>query len=157
MIERYAMPEMSEIWSDRSRFAVWLEIEILACEAQAQLGKIPKSAVTQIKKRAGFDVDRIHAIEAEVNHDVIAFLTAVGEKVGEPSRYIHYGLTSSDILDTALSVQIQKAGRCRPICRNGNTLTPARKPGCCGICQRGTNKSRACGQAGIANSAGWSG
>jgi adenylosuccinate lyase len=111
MIARYTLPEMAGIWSDHSRFSIWLDIEILACEAQASLGRIPRAAVAQIKKRAGFDIDRINAIEAEVNHDVIAFLTAVGEKVGEPSRYIHYGLTSSDVLDTALSVQIQKAGR----------------------------------------------
>jgi len=110
MIERYTLPEMGSIWSDESRFNIWLEIEVYACEAQAKLGVIPKGALNNIKKRAAFDIERINAIEAEVNHDVIAFLTAVAEKVGESSRYIHYGLTSSDILDTALSVQIQKAG-----------------------------------------------
>jgi adenylosuccinate lyase len=110
MIERYTLPEMGEIWNDKNRFDIWLQIEVLACEAQAKLGVIPKGALNAIKKRAAYDIDRINAIEAEVNHDVIAFLTAVGEHVGESSRYIHYGLTSSDILDTALSVQIQRAG-----------------------------------------------
>jgi adenylosuccinate lyase len=110
MIERYSTPEMSSVWSDQTRFEIWLDIEIYAAEALAQKGIIPKSAVTAIKKKAGFDIDRIFAIEAEVHHDVIAFLTAVAEKVGEPARYLHYGLTSSDILDTALSVQIQNSG-----------------------------------------------
>ena len=111
MIERYTLPEMGKIWSDQSRFAIWLKVEVFACEAQAALGLIPKSALKEITARAGFDVDRINAIEAEVNHDVIAFLTSVAEHVGEASRYIHFGLTSSDVLDTALSVQIQQAGR----------------------------------------------
>lgn len=111
MIERYTLPEIGRIWDDESRYSIWLEVEIYACEIQAQLGVIPKRAVAAIKKKAGFSVARIHAIEEEVQHDVIAFLTSVAEKVGEPSRYIHYGLTSSDILDTALSVQIQRSGR----------------------------------------------
>jgi adenylosuccinate lyase len=111
MIERYTLPEIGAIWSDESRFSIWLEIERHACAAQARLGIIPKPALREIERKAGFDVARIQAIEAEVNHDVIAFLTSVAEHVGEASRYIHYGLTSSDVLDTALSVQIQKAGR----------------------------------------------
>jgi adenylosuccinate lyase len=110
MIDRYSTPEMDSVWSDQTRFDIWLNIEIFAAEALAQKGIIPKRAVTAIKRKAGFDIDRIFAIEAEVHHDVIAFLTAVAEKVGEPARYLHYGLTSSDILDTALSVQIQKSG-----------------------------------------------
>jgi len=111
MIERYTLPEVGKIWSDQSRFEIWLKIEVYACEAQAALGLIPDKALREITSRAAFDVDRIKAIEAEVNHDVIAFLTSVAEHVGEASRYIHFGLTSSDVLDTALSVQIQEAGR----------------------------------------------
>lgn len=111
MIERYTLPEIGRIWDDFSRYSIWLEVEIYACEIQAQLGVIPKKALTAIRKKAGFSVARIHAIEKEVQHDVIAFLTSVAEKVGEPARYIHYGLTSSDILDTALSVQIQRSGK----------------------------------------------
>lgn len=111
MIARYSLPEMDAVWSDETRFGIWLEIEILAAEAQAARGVIPKVAVAKIKKKAGFDLARIREIEAEIHHDVIAFLTAVAEKVGEPARYLHHGLTSSDVLDTALSVQIQRAGR----------------------------------------------
>ncbi len=111
MIARYTLPDIGDIWSDQSRYTIWLEIEVLACEAHARKGRIPRKALATIKRRAGFDIARIEAIEAEVDHDVIAFLTAVAEKVGEPARYIHYGLTSSDVLDTALSVQIQRAGK----------------------------------------------
>ena len=111
MIERYSLPAMEDVWSDQTRFEIWLEIELLACEVMARKGVIPRKAAQAIRKKAGFDVDRIFAIEAEVHHDVIAFLTAVAEKVGVGARYIHYGLTSSDVLDTALSVQIQRAGK----------------------------------------------
>ena len=111
MIARYSLPEMESVWSDETRFGIWLDIEIFAAEALAQRGVVPKAAVAAIKKKAAFDVARIHEIESEIQHDVIAFLTAVAEKVGEPARYLHYGLTSSDVLDTALSVQIQRAGR----------------------------------------------
>ena len=110
MIARYSLPEMEAVWSDESRYRIWLDIELHAAEALAAHKVIPKDAVRVLKKKADFDVKRIEAIEAEVQHDVIAFLTAVAEKVGEPARYLHYGLTSSDVLDTALSVQIQKAG-----------------------------------------------
>lgn len=111
MIARYSLPEMEAVWSDESRFRIWLDIELYAAEALAAHKVIPKAAVATLKKKADFEVDRILEIEAEIQHDVIAFLTAVAEKVGEPARYLHYGLTSSDVLDTALSVQIQKAGR----------------------------------------------
>ena len=109
MIPRYARPEMTEIWSDENRFRIWLEIEILACEAQAQLGVIPQKAAKTIRKRAKFDSKKIASIEKETKHDVIAFLTSVAESVGEESRFIHQGLTSSDILDTALAVQLSQA------------------------------------------------
>jgi adenylosuccinate lyase len=100
---------MAKIWDDQNRFKVWLEIEILACEAQAQLGVIPKEAVGVIRSKAKFDVERVLEIENEVKHDVIAFLTNVGEYVGPESRFIHLGMTSSDVLDTALAVQMKQS------------------------------------------------
>lgn len=97
---------MGELWTDQYRFKTWLQVEIAVCEAQAQLGRIPAEALETIKAKANFDVDRILEIEAEVRHDVIAFLTNVNEYVGDAGRYIHLGMTSSDVLDTALSLQI---------------------------------------------------
>jgi adenylosuccinate lyase len=110
MIERYTLPEIGKIWEDENRFRIWLDIEIAACEAHAQLNNIPQDAVDEIRKKANFDVKKILEIEAEVHHDVIAFLTNVAEYVGSSSRYIHYGMTSSDVLDTALSIQMKQAG-----------------------------------------------
>ncbi|MGB2867009.1 MAG: adenylosuccinate lyase [Bacteroidota bacterium] len=110
MISRYTRPEMGGIWADENKFRIWLEIELLACEAQAQQGVIPKEAVTTIRAKAKFDVNRILKIEEEVKHDVIAFLTDVGEQVGPESRFIHLGMTSSDVLDTALAVQMKQSG-----------------------------------------------
>ncbi|MDD8018255.1 MAG: adenylosuccinate lyase [Bacteroidota bacterium] len=110
MIARYTRPQMGNIFSDENRFSIWLEIELLACEAQAELGAIPKDAVKTIREKAKFDINRINEIEAEVKHDVIAFLTSVGEFVGPDSRFIHLGMTSSDVVDTALSVQMKQAG-----------------------------------------------
>ena len=109
MILRYTRPEMGTIWSDENRFAVWLKIEILACEAMNKLGVVPAADLKRIKDRAAFSVKRINKIEAKVNHDVIAFLTNVAEHVGPSSRFIHRGLTSSDVLDTALAVQMLQA------------------------------------------------
>ncbi len=100
---------MAKIWDDQNRFKVWLEIEILACEAQAQLGVIPKEAVGVIRSKAKFDVERVLEIENEVKHDVIAFLSNVGEYVGPESCFIHLGMTSSDVLDTALAVQMKQS------------------------------------------------
>ncbi|MCU0454353.1 MAG: adenylosuccinate lyase [Bacteroidetes bacterium] len=110
MIARYTRPAMGRIWEDENKFAVWLEIEVLACEAQAQLGVIPNEAAVDIRRSAKFNVARILEIEDEVKHDVIAFLTNVGEYVGPESRYIHLGMTSSDVLDTALAVQMKQSG-----------------------------------------------
>lgn len=110
MISRYTRPQMGNIFSDQNRFNIWLEIELLACEAQSDNGIIPKEAVRTIREKANFDVQRINEIEAEVKHDVIAFLTSVGEYVGPDSRFIHLGMTSSDVVDTALSVQMKQAG-----------------------------------------------
>jgi len=109
MIPRYSLPRMAALWDPEHRFLVWLRIEILACEAWAQLGKVPVQALEEIKARAAFDLGRIEALERKVRHEVIAFLTAVAERVGESSRYIHLGLTSSDVMDTALAFQLQEA------------------------------------------------
>lgn len=109
MIPRYSRKEMAGIWSDQSKFDLWLDVEIAVCEAWAEVGKIPRKDLEIIKKKAAFDIARILEIEEEVKHDVIAFLTAVAEKVGPSSRYIHLGMTSSDMLDTAFALQLTKA------------------------------------------------
>jgi adenylosuccinate lyase len=111
MIPRYTREEISSIWSDENKFKIWLEIEILACEAQNKLGLIPDSSLKNIKAKAKFNVKRILKIEETVKHDVIAFLTNVAEYVGIDSRFVHMGMTSSDILDTTLSVQMKQAGK----------------------------------------------
>jgi adenylosuccinate lyase len=110
MIKRYTLPEMGKIWEDEFRFSTWLKIEVLACEAREELGEIPEEDVDIIKAKANFNVERILEIEEETKHDVIAFLTNVAEYVGPESRHIHYGMTSSDILDTTLSYQMKSAG-----------------------------------------------
>ncbi len=106
MLERYTLPEMGELWTDTYKMKTWLQVEIAVCEAQAQLGYIPTTAMEEIKAKANFDLSRVLAIEAEVRHDVIAFLTNVNEYVGDAGRYIHLGLTSSDVLDTGLALQL---------------------------------------------------
>lgn len=111
MIERYTLPEMGRVWTEENKLANWLKIEILACEAWAKLGRIPVEAVETIKAKAAFDITRVKEIEAEVRHDVIAFLTNVAEHVGDESKYIHLGLTSSDILDTGLALQMREAAQ----------------------------------------------
>lgn len=110
MIERYNLPEIAEIWSEENKFKTMMEVEILACEGLAQIGQIPQTAAENIRARANFNVERIKEIEAVTRHDVIAFLSCVGEYVGEDAKYIHMGMTSSDVLDTALSVQMKQAG-----------------------------------------------
>ena len=109
MIPRYSRPEMSAVWSDENKFKTWLEIETLACEALAKLGKIPQSAVDDIRAKGKFNQKRIDEIEAEVKHDVIAFLTNVGENVGESARYMHQGMTSSDVLDTSFNMRLTQS------------------------------------------------
>ncbi len=106
LIERYTLPEMGELWTETYKFKTWLQVEIAVCEAQAELGAIPEAAVEEIKSKANFDPKRVLEIEEEVRHDMIAFLTNVNEYVGEAGRYIHLGLTSSDVLDTALALQL---------------------------------------------------
>lgn len=110
MIQRYSRPDMAAIWSDENRYSIWLEIEILACEAQAMAGIIPQDAVDEIRDKAKFDVQRILEIEETTKHDVIAFTTNVAEYVGPSSRFIHLGMTSSDVLDTCLGLQLKQAG-----------------------------------------------
>ena len=110
MIERYTRPEMGRIWTDQFKFESWLKVEILACEARFEMGDIPKEDLEVIKSKASFDIKRVLEIEETTKHDVIAFLTNVAEYVGPASRHIHYGMTSSDVLDTALAYQIKCAG-----------------------------------------------
>jgi adenylosuccinate lyase len=109
MIPRYGRREMAGLWEPENRYRAWLEVEVLACEANAKLGLIPPKALANIKKKADFTPQRIDELETIVKHDVIAFLTAVGEKVGPDSRFIHLGLTSSDVLDTSLAVLMRRA------------------------------------------------
>jgi len=111
MIERYTRKEMGDLWTEETKYATWLRVEILACEAMAKMGKIPQSALRKIQRKAAFSVERIEEIEAETKHDVIAFLTSVAEHVGPESRYIHMGLTSSDILDTSMAYLLRRAGK----------------------------------------------
>ncbi len=111
MIDRYTRPEMGSIWSEQSKFQTMLDVEIAVCEAQAELGFIPKEAVPDIKAKARFEIERIKEIEVEVKHDIIAFLTNVAEHVGDNSRFIHLGLTSSDVIDTGLALQLRKASQ----------------------------------------------
>ena len=109
MIPRYSRPQMEAIWTPESKYGIWLEIETLAAEAMAEYGYIPKEAAEAARARGGFDVDRVDEIEREVKHDVIAFLTSVAEHVGEEARFLHKGMTSSDVLDTCLAVQLTRA------------------------------------------------
>ena len=109
MISRYARPRMMAVWEPQHRFDTWLRVELLACEAWAELGRVPRDALAVIRKRAGYDLNRIQEIEREVRHDVVAFVSAVAERVGPEARYIHLGLTSYDVVDTALAVQLQEA------------------------------------------------
>jgi adenylosuccinate lyase len=109
MIPRYSRPEMAQIWEPESRFRIWFEIEAHACDAMAALGLIPEAAAKALREKGRFDVVRIDEIEREVKHDVIAFLTNLAEHVGEPARFVHQGMTSSDVLDTCLAVQLTRA------------------------------------------------
>jgi len=109
MIERYTRPEMGAIWTEQNKYQAWLEVEILACEAWAELGDIPKEDVAKIRANASFDVNRILEIEEETRHDVVAFTRAVSETLGDERKWVHYGLTSTDVVDTALSYIIKQA------------------------------------------------
>ena len=109
MIQRYTHPEMGAIWSDQRRYETWLEVELAAADAMAEAGIVPSQAAADLRARAGFDVARIEAIEQTTQHDVIAFTTAVAERVGPSARWLHFGLTSSDVLDTAQAIQMREA------------------------------------------------
>ncbi|HPQ80392.1 MAG TPA: adenylosuccinate lyase [bacterium] len=110
MIERYSRKEMAALWTDEAKYRLWLKVELAVCDALSRGGDIPAESLSVIKEKAAFDTKRIGEIEAEVGHDVIAFLTSVAEKVGPDSRYIHMGMTSSDLLDTAFALQLVEAG-----------------------------------------------
>lgn len=110
MIPRYTRKRLQEIWSDENRYRKWLDVEIAACEAWAKLGKIPKKSLETIRRKAGFSVERIDEIEAATRHDVIAFVSCVAEHVGDDARFIHMGLTSSDVLDTAYALLLKESG-----------------------------------------------
>jgi adenylosuccinate lyase len=109
MIARYTRPEMGRIWSNENKFRMWLAVEVAASETLAEAGMVPKNAAREIRRKADFDVDRIFAIEAEVKHDVIAFTTAVAERIGPASRWLHYGLTSNDVVDSAQALLVREA------------------------------------------------
>ena len=109
MISRYTLPEMGQIWSEENKFQKWLQVEIAVCEVLAETGEIPQDALSEIKQKADFSIERIKEIEEVTHHDVVAFTTAVAEKVGPASRFIHFGLTSTDVVDTAQALQIKEA------------------------------------------------
>lgn len=125
MIPRYSRKEMSSVWEEGNKFSIWLKIEKLACEAQAKLGVIPSNVVQKLFGTIDFDIERINEIESTVKHDVIAFLTYVAEKAGVDVRYLHYGMTSSDVLDTCLAVQLKKS--CDILLKNLESLLMALK------------------------------
>lgn len=110
MIPRYTLPEMEEIWSDKGKYDLWREVEVLYCEGMAKYGLIPKKAAHEIRSRAAYDIRRVHAIEKKTRHDVIAFLTDMAGRIGPSGRYLHLGMTSSDLLDTTLACQLRASG-----------------------------------------------
>ena len=111
MIPRYSTPEMAAVWTDEARMAAWLQVEMAVCEAWTRLGRIPEDAMAEIREKSAFDVDRVNEIEETTQHDVIAFVSCVAENVGDASKYIHYGLTSSDVLDTGSGATVAGGGR----------------------------------------------
>ena len=109
MIRRYTNPEMGAIWSDQRRYETWLDVELAAADAMAEAGIVPADAARDLRSKASFDIDRIEEIEQTTQHDVIAFTTAVAERVGPAARWLHFGLTSSDVVDTAQALQMREA------------------------------------------------
>ncbi|MEP6635090.1 MAG: adenylosuccinate lyase [Acidobacteriota bacterium] len=109
MIDRYTLPEMGTLWSDQNKFQKWLEVELAVCEVHAEMGTIPREALNEIKSRAAFSVERINEIERTTNHDVIAFTTNLAESIGDAARFVHFGLTSSDVVDTANALLLRDA------------------------------------------------
>ena len=106
MIERYSRKQLTDIWSEENKYKIWLDVEVAAAEAMEKMGQIPKGVASVVRKKAKINVKRIHQIETKVKHDVIAFLTSVTEKAGIKARYLHQGMTSSDVLDTSLNIQL---------------------------------------------------
>ena len=111
MINRYSRKELTSIWSEENKYKIWLDVEIAAAQAMEKLGQIPKGVSSTVRRKAKINVARIHAIEAKVKHDVIAFLTSVTEKAGINARYLHQGMTSSDVLDTSFNIQLVQSGK----------------------------------------------
>ena len=111
MIDRYARKELKKIWDEKNKYQIWLDIEIAAAQAMEKLKLIPKGVAVKVRKKANINVDRIHKIESKVHHDVIAFLTSITEKVGPEGRFLHKGMTSSDVLDTCFNIQLLQAGK----------------------------------------------
>ena len=111
MIKRYSRKQLTDIWSEENKYKIWLDVEIAAAEAMEKLGQIPRGVASVVKKKAKINVSRIHKIESEVKHDVIAFLTSVTEKAGIKARYLHQGMTSSDVLDTSFNIQLVQSGK----------------------------------------------
>jgi len=111
MISRYSRKELTSIWSEENKYKIWLNIEIAAAQAMEKLGYIPKGVSLQVKKKGKINVKRIHSIESKVKHDVIAFLTSITEKAGIKARYLHQGMTSSDVLDTGFNIQLVQSGK----------------------------------------------
>src|ERR687884_990667 len=109
MINRYTLPEMGALWSEQNKFQKWLDVELAVCEVHAEMGVIPREALEEIKSRAAFTVERINEIEKTTDHDVIAFTTNLAESIGEAARFVHYGLTSSDVVDTANALLLRDA------------------------------------------------
>src|SRR5258707_3522251 len=120
MIDRYTLPEMGALWSEETKFQKWLDVEIAVCEVHAEMGTIPREALKQIKSRAKFSVTRINEIEQTTDHDVIAFTTNLAESIGDAARYVHYGLTSSDVADTANALLLREA--CDLLLKNVDAL-----------------------------------
>jgi len=111
LIERYTLPEIGNVWTEEAKYRAWLKVELAVCRARAELGEIPSNEVEELADKADFSVERIHEIEEETNHDVIAFVTNVAENAGDVARHFHFGLTSSDVLDTAGALQLRDALR----------------------------------------------
>ena len=111
MIERYSRKQLTDIWSEENKYQIWLDVEVAAAEAMEKMGQIPQGVASVVRKKAKINVKRIHQIETKVKHDVIAFLTSVTEKAGIKARYLHQGMTSSDVLDTSLNIQLVQSGK----------------------------------------------
>ena len=111
MIKRYSRKELTDIWSEENKYKIWLNVEVAAAEAMEKLGQIPRGVASVVRKKARINVSRIHKIESEVKHDVIAFLTSVTEKAGIKAWYLHQGMTSSDVLDTSFNIQLVQSGK----------------------------------------------